>query len=149
MKRKTIPHGLSYHPLYRVWQSMRLRCLDPNHRAYPSYGGRGIGMCERWQNSLAHFIEDMGEKPSPKHEIDRINNDGGYEPGNCRWVTRSENDRNRRNTKWVIYKGERRKFADLCDQHQIAMDLAAWRLRNGWSVEMAFEKPTRHKRKSA
>ena len=89
-------HGLSYAPECRAWQTMRLRCTVPTNPRYADYGGRGIKVCERWLSSPQAFIDDMGPKPSPKHELDRIDNDRGYEPGNCRWATRKENDRNRR-----------------------------------------------------
>ena len=82
-------------PEYRAWAALRNRCSNPNHDAYKNYGGRGIKVCERWNDFLA-FLEDMGPRPSPKHSIDRINNDGNYEPDNCRWATRSEQCRNMR-----------------------------------------------------
>jgi len=85
------------HPLYRAWKGMRERCNYKNHKDYMGYGGRGIKVCERW-NSFSNFLEDMGERP-PKYSLDRINNDGDYEPTNCRWTdikTQSKNTRKRR-----------------------------------------------------
>jgi hypothetical protein len=80
-------------PLYHTWRTMKRRCENPNDK---DYGGRGIKVCERWRNSYDAFVADMGPKPTPKHSIDRINNDGNYEPSNCRWATMKEQLANRR-----------------------------------------------------
>lgn len=87
------------HPLYNTWYAMIDRCYSINHPSYRRYGGRGISVCDRWRNNLDNFIEDMGEKPSPTHSIDRINNNGNYEPSNCRWATMSEQQTNKNTTK--------------------------------------------------
>lgn len=145
MKRVTHKHGGSYTPEYRAWQTMRLRCTVPTNRAWPDYGGRGITVCDRWRDDFRAFLADMGSKPSSAHEIDRIDNDRGYEPGNCRWVTRSENNRNRRSTLWIEYQGERRRRIDLAEEFGIPSDTLAFRLRSGWSVEEALTTPVRQK----
>ena len=87
-------HGSSYTLEYNIWSSMISRCHNKNHKAYRRYGGRGIMVCERWRNSFIAFFEDMGKKPFPKAQIDRIDNDGNYELENCRWATCAENIRN-------------------------------------------------------
>jgi len=83
------------HPLYAVWCDMRRRCRSPKDPGYQHYGGRGISVCKEWNESFHKFVADMGPRPAG-YVIDRINNDGNYEPGNCRWTTVLENARNRR-----------------------------------------------------
>ena len=91
-----VVHGLTGTAEYQAWKNMRKRCYNQENPRYPDYGGRGIKICDRWLNDPAAFLEDMGERPSPDHSIDRRDNDGDYEPSNCRWATRSEQQRNKR-----------------------------------------------------
>jgi hypothetical protein len=82
-------------PEYRAWCDLRSRCNNPKVKQYDDYGGRGISVCERWDD-YANFLADMGRRPSPAHSIDRRDNDGNYEPSNCRWATKEEQMQNRR-----------------------------------------------------
>ena len=83
-------------PEYEAWRNMRSRCYDSTAKGYHNYGGRGIIVCERWRKSYLSFLSDVGRRPSPSHSIDRINNDGNYEPKNCRWATRRQQGLNQR-----------------------------------------------------
>ena len=97
--RKTVPglkHGMSYRPEYRAWQSMKDRCLNSNHPKYKDWGGRGIKVCERWLHSFENFYQDMGDRPQDT-TLDRINNDGNYEPTNCRWAS------------WIVQENNKRR----------------------------------------
>lgn len=90
-------HGLSREPEHNVWSGMIHRCHNPDSKDYKNYGGRGIVVCDEWRSSFQAFIEHIGRRPSDKHSIDRIDNDGNYEPGNVHWATRIEQNNNKRN----------------------------------------------------
>lgn len=121
---------------YRTWDHMIQRCTNTNKPEYERYWGRGIKVCDRWR-TYTLFLEDMGRAPSNKHSIDRINNDGNYEPGNCRWATPTEQVNNRCNTVWIEYKGERKTLTQWSRHLGINTGTLKFRLRN-WSIDKAF-----------
>lgn len=107
--------GQRYSKEYTAWKAMIQRCTDPKFIHYANYGGRGISVCERW-STFDTFLSDMGRKPTPGHSLDRIDVDGPYEPINCRWATRKEQNRNTRRTAWVLYQGEMMALSEACER---------------------------------
>lgn len=127
---------------FRLWVNIRQRCYNENCKAYKNYGGRGIKVAERWMMSFQDFLEDAGRAPSPNHSFERINNDGNYEPGNCRWATRKEQNNNTRQNFFIEYKGQTKTLAQWCDELNLRYDRIIQRLRKfNYSVEEAFTKP--------
>ena len=96
---KRLIHGMEGSRVYRIWSGLKNRCTNSRDKDFPDYGGRGIEVCERWKNSFLAFYEDMGDPPTDKHELDRRDNNKGYNKDNCRWVLHVENAQNRRSTK--------------------------------------------------
>ena len=127
-------------PTYGVWTSMKCRCLCKTHVQYSEYGGRGIKVCNRWQESYAAFVNDMGEAP-PGMQIDRIDNDGNYERSNCRWATRVQQQRNKRSSRVITYKDESLSIHDWSERTGIPVSRLAYRLRLGWSAQKIFFTP--------
>lgn len=112
--KKHPQHKATYH----AWWDAKGRCMNPNHPTYPSYGAKGIRMCERWNESFDAFLQDVGYRPNSRHSLDRIDAHGHYEPGNVRWATLKVQARNKKNTKWVKHPdtGVPIRAADLADE---------------------------------
>ena len=129
------------------WQKMWERCTNPNHERYKYYGARGITICEAWK-SFPQFLKDLGQKPTPKHTVDRIDNDKNYEPANCKWSTRKEQSRNRQTTVYVEHEGKRVLLIDLVAEHGVTRSVVYGRLKNGWPLDRALLEPVKkHKTK--
>ncbi len=116
MGRAQRKHGMWDSPEYGAWQQMRRRCYNPRCHAYLDYGGRGIRMCDRWRHSFENFLADMGTRPTPKHSIDRIDNDGNYSPENCRWATRTQQLRNTRASRRLTFDGVTKTVAEWVEE---------------------------------
>lgn len=121
-------HGMAGSKTYQVWAAMWKRTTNPNDSGYKNYMARGISVCERWR-SFSKFLEDMGEVPSGKF-IDRIDNDKGYSPDNCRWATRTENNRNRRSCRYVYFRGQFRRLWDIAEMVGMKTSVIRNRLNN-------------------
>lgn len=121
-------------PLYQVWQGMLGRCRNPNYKQWADYGGRGIRVCERWQKGYAAFVEDMGPRPEG-YTLDRIDNDGDYEPGNCRWASRSWQQRNRRVARFCTIDGRKYRTIELAELAGLNVDSIRKRIERGLSYE--------------
>jgi hypothetical protein len=131
-----------------IWANMRSRCSNPKNAVYPSYGGRVISVCSRWED-FSCFVEDMGMAPGWEYSLDRINNDGNYEPGNCRWATRKQQQNNRRNNILITFGGEALTVAQLAEIFSITNSLLRHRLLGGWELEKALTSPSRGSRSSS
>lgn len=135
-------YGVERDPAWHVWRGIIYRTENPKCRSYKRYGGRGIRMCARWRASFEAFTADMGPRPSMKHQIDRIDNEGHYEPGNCRWVTVRENNYNRRNNRRITLGGVEMTMTEWCTKLGLNPGTFAARIRRGWTLEEAFGPPT-------
>lgn len=132
---------------YAAWCAMRSRCLNDSHESYPNYGGRGISICERWME-FANFLADMGDRPQGM-EIDRINNDGNYEPGNCRWATKKQQMQNRRTVINITIDGETLCIAEWARRMGVLHSGIRMRLVRGMNPTEAVMRPFRaHHRKA-
>ena len=137
----TRKHGLSHHPAWGVWHSMKQRCCDPKHHAFHNYGGRGITVCERWMESFEAFWADMGPTWQKGLDLDRIDNNCGYSPENCRWTTRRENCLNRRSTRFIKTKWWELPLSVASELSGIGKTTLLYRLDHNWPIEYLFIPP--------
>jgi hypothetical protein len=128
---------------YRAWIEMRRRCYDPKRPSYRLYGGRGVIVCDRWRYDFAAFLEDVGYAPSSAHSLDRINTEGGYEPGNVRWATAQEQSNNWRHNVFATVDGEAKTVADWARETGLHPATIGYRLRNGYDDTTAVSKPSK------
>lgn len=132
-------HGRHGTPEYRAWRAMIERCHRPESVSYANYGGRGITVCDEWRYSFATFLRDVGDKPSPKHSLDRKNNNGNYEPSNVRWATKVEQMRNTRRSRRLTACGMTMTISEWSERRGIPRNRIASRLARGASDEEAVQ----------
>lgn len=132
-------------PEYRAWKAMKARCFDPNNISYKNYGARGVTVCEEWLNDYPSFLKEIGRRPSKNHSVDRINNNGNYEPGNVRWATRKEQRRNSDRIHPVTINGVTKIICDWAAVSGVPEESISSRIRHGWGHERAVFCPVNHR----
>lgn len=138
---KNEQHGMRASPEYRIWCHMKERCYNPQDKSYFRYGKRGIRVCDSWKKSFVNFYNDMGNRPTPIHQLDRINNNGNYEPSNCRWATPKEQARNTRRNHFFMYDGRSVTIPELAEISGVNYDTLRQRLlRYKWPLEKSLSK---------
>jgi len=137
----TYKHGMKGTPLYKIWQHMKQRCNRKTHRQYDDYGGRGIKVCDRWEGSFENFYEDMADNYKEGLTIERINNNENYTPENCKWATREEQARNKRNNIEIEYDGKTfPTFKEFSEYVGVNYNTLYNRIfRYGWALEKAVK----------
>lgn len=143
VSKSLMKHSFTKHPLYKIWRGIKTRCFNSNSKSYERYGGRGITMCNEWSNNAASFCQwslDNGYKKGLS--IDRIDNDGNYEPNNCRWVDKFVQANNKRNNHKVLYNGEIYSLNELERLTGLDHRLIGNRLERGWDIEKIISTPT-------
>lgn len=134
-------HGMTHTKAYKCWGAMIQRCTNPRNAHFGNYGGRGITVCSEWVQSFIEFFRHIGEPPSADMTIDRIDNDRGYCPGNVRWVTRKQNQRNRRVTAFVQYDGKQMSVAEFAETLNMKDSVVRRRLQAGWTIDRIVNTP--------
>lgn len=139
LSARNTTHGLSgaQRNEYRSWKDMRSRCNNPRDSDYKDYGGRGIAVCEKW-SSFRQFFADMGVKPD-RTTLDRMDVNGNYEPGNCRWATAKEQANNKRTNVYISISGVEKTLQEWSDFYGVRRETARWRMKQGWTIESVFK----------
>lgn len=136
-RARQLRHGKDGTRIYRIWGGMRRRCYEVTNKSYDDYGARGIRVCDRWQ-LFENFYEDMGEPPTIRHSLGRIDNNGHYEPKNCRWETGKQQQRNTRSNRFVTWKGKTKTIMEWSEVLGINAPVLYYRISRGWSPRHAF-----------
>lgn len=143
--RRNTTHGMRYSPEHATWSHMVDRCRNPRNKNYADYGGRNITVCQRWIESFANFYADMKDRPSKFHTLDRIDNERGYSPDNCRWATRLAQSNNTRRNLYITHDNETHSLADWARITGIPYDTLYARIATRkWSPLRAFNTPVRN-----
>ncbi|HEX2879499.1 MAG TPA: hypothetical protein VHO25_08170 [Polyangiaceae bacterium] len=124
-------------PEYNSYRGILDRCLNPNSTAFPHYGGRGITVCQRWQESFENFLADVGRRPAPRYSIDRINVNGNYEPTNCRWADDKTQASNKTTRRVIHAKGKSLSLSEWSKETGLPIGTIHWRLAQGWDADRA------------
>ena len=141
-------HGHSGEPIYDEWCGMKARCYNKSQKAYKNYGGRGITVCERWRNNFKDFLDDVSELPhfgEEGYSLERINNDGNYEPSNCKWATIEDQANNKRSNHMITYNGKTQSVKKWADEVGVNYGTLKSRINRGWAIEKALTEPVKNK----
>lgn len=136
-------HNMSRTKIYKVWASMVSRCSNPDDHAFEHYGARGINVCDQWKASFARFLEDMGQRPTDGHSIERVNNDLGYGPGNCVWIKQERQAQNTRKVRRFSFRGSVMTLRQISEHYGMPLASLNRRLEAGWTIERAVMQPLR------
>lgn len=138
-RKRLLKHGLSKSREYSVWSDMIQRCTNPSNEFYKDYGERGINVCPRWKNSFLLFHEDMGDRPSDDHTLDRMDNSMGYFKENCRWVTNTEQQRNKRNNRRIEFSGKMLTVGEIAEATEVDPRKLRWKMKYFDPASMRIE----------
>lgn len=135
-------HNSSFSAEYNIWGNMLYRCNNENSSHYSNYGGRGVRVCAEW-HSYESFISDMGMRPTKDHSLERIDVNGNYCKSNCKWATKREQSRNRRNSRFIFVEGKKMQVDDYCEAYNVKASAIKSRIQRGWSNDRIINTPVR------